>query len=91
VQLAVDCPGDHERSDARIERVDPLEGLDPAETRHHQVEHDRVRPVALDAQQSLEPVRRLQDVEAGVPKGLDEHLSDIRVVVCNQHSHEYPL
>src|SRR2546428_13180077 len=74
-----------------MEGVDPLEGLDPAESRHHQVEHDGVGTVPLDAEQGLEPVRRLQDLEAGVSKGLDEHLPDIRVVVRNQHPHESSL
>ena len=54
-------------------------------------EHDSIGPVTLDTEQGLEPVRGLKDVEAGVPKGLHEHLSDIRVVVRNQHSHENPL
>ena len=67
-----------------------LSASTPPEPRHHQVEHDGVGPVALDAQQGLEPIRRLEDVEAGVPKGLDEHLPDIRVVVRNQHPHEFP-
>src|SRR2546428_6500766 len=74
-----------------MEGVDPLEGLAPAESRHHQVEHDGVGTVPLDAEQGLEPVRRLQDLEAGGSKGLDEHLPDIRVVVRNQHPHESSL
>ena len=71
LELGVEGAGDDEDPDARIERVDALERLDPAEPRHHQVEHDGVGPVPLDAQQGLEPVRRLEDVEAGDAEGLD--------------------
>src|SRR5436309_135567 len=79
---------DHDDLGVRSERH---ERLDPAGPRHHEVEHHGVGAVALDEQQGLEPVRRVEHVEAGHPEGLDEYLPDVLVVIRNQYSHEEPL
>jgi hypothetical protein len=90
MELGIVGPGHHQDSDARVEVVDALERFDAPEARHHEVEHHGVGTVALDVEQGLEPVRRLEHVEALHAEGLGEHVPDLRVVVNDQHAHERP-
>ena len=69
----------------RIEGVDMLQGLESPETRHHDVEHDAVRPEPLDLEQRLEAVARLHHLEALHVQELRDGGAHVLVVVDDQH------
>jgi len=79
-----DCPG--------LKEWIRLRASTPAEARHHEVEHDRVRAAPrLTYRRASSPFEAASTSKPASRKDLDEDLPDVAVVIHDQHSHDQPL
>ncbi len=65
--------GDHDHGQVGVAFPEPLEGAQPIETRHLDIEEDEIRGRGLEASRELGPVGQLVHLIAAVAKG-DRHL-----------------
>jgi len=79
--FVIEAPAHDDDLGLGVERTNPLEGLEAAEPRHHEVEDDDRRPLALHVKERLKAVRRRDHLEPVHGELLGERVPDVCVVV----------